>query len=64
MNKLARFSIGAFLGVSMAAVYPSLAPFRYSPLVLTLPANIRWGWTGFQGTNTLAYLLASYKEKS
>ncbi len=34
-----------------AVAYPSEAPFRY----LASPTNIRLGWKGLPGTNTLAY---------
>jgi hypothetical protein len=38
-----------------AGVYPSEAIFTCSTQVLALPANIRLGWKGFPGTNTIAY---------
>ncbi len=34
-----------------AGAYPSEAPFR----LLASPTNIRLGWKGMPGTNTLAY---------
>ena len=36
-----------------ARAYPSEAPFRCS--TLDIPTNIRLGWKGLSGTNTLAY---------
>ncbi len=43
-----------------AGAYPSEAPFRCSslgsyPRLWALPTNIRLGWNGLKGTNTLAY---------
>ena len=43
--------------VGKAGAYPSEQPFRCSTLgsAPALPANIRQGWKGLLGTNTLAY---------
>jgi hypothetical protein len=46
-----------FVGVAWA--YLSEAPFRCSTL-LASPTNVRLGWKGLSGTNTLAYYVKSF----